>query len=159
MSDLNEEFQKYKKEAYRLFAYTDYTVKGLYERLQKKAGADKDAHKEVIKRVILHMSEIGFLNERRYLDSFLLKLDAELLGKNKIKQKLQEKQFSEKHIQKALLREIDYEERAFLLILKSEKTKSLLQSEEGIKKLYAFLLRKGYTSSEVRGAINRARNQ
>lgn len=139
-----------KKAAISLLAYKEQTEKELFTKLLEKGFSREDAAEAVAFTI-----EKQYLSEKRYYMRF-----AEFCGKNKhfgrrrIVQEARRKGFSEKTIEKyteEALADVDFDESCY---------EALTHFRKGSKeKLTASLLRRGFTTANVRYAFMRYEQQ
>lgn len=110
---------------------------------------------DTAERCVALLLQEGYLDDLRYLKLLLRRLDARLLGPRRIRQELTKHLFSQKHIDAALRRPIDYKERASLALEKREKTKRNPNTPAENKKRTDFLVRLGYDYTTAREAAGR----
>lgn len=135
-----------KKAAISLLAYKEQTEKELFSKLLEKGFSKEDATEAVAFTV-----EKQYLSERRYYLRF-----AEFCGKNKhfgrrrIVQEARRKGFSDRTIAEyteEALQDVDFDESCYEALLSLKK--------DSREKLTASLLRRGFSTANVRNAIAR----
>ena len=135
-----------KKAAISLLAYKEQTEKELYTKLLEKGFSKEDAAAAVAFTV-----EKQYLSEKRYYLRF-----AEFCGKNKhfgkrrIVQEARRKGFSDKTIEfytEEALADVNFDESCYEALLQFHKTSK--------EKLTASLLRRGFSTANVRYALSR----
>lgn len=126
---------------------SDATEKGLYEKLTR-AGFDKKASAKVIARFV----EVGLLDDRRYAET-----QAErLLSKNVSKREAVQKMLARGvpyELAKEVLEDIPTDEQEQITNLIENKYRNKLSAEKGAEKVFAALIRKGFSYSAVRNAL------
>lgn len=126
---------------------SDITEKALFEKLVR-AGFEKRASAKVIKRLV----EVELINDRRYAENYAEKL----LNSNVSKREAVGKMLS-KGVPYDLVKEVldnfdtDEEQQIKNLIEKNYKNK--ITAENGAQKVYAALIRKGFSYGAVRSVI------
>lgn len=153
-----EEFEKLKYESEYLRAKSralwyldraDRTEKGMYEKLVT-AGFDKRASAAVVGRFV----EVGLIDDRRFAENFAARCtDANISKREGVRKMLQKgvpydianEAFSEV--------EVDEEEQIRALIDKKYARK--IEQENGVQRVYAALVRKGFSFSAVRNALKK----
>lgn len=136
--------------AYRLLSYRDRSEKELRGHFQKKGFSEND-----IEYAISCLKEKGFINDRSLALS--LKKSAEnikLLGTMGTRWFLQRRGITENIIDD-IVKENDSEEieRAYKLVERKMRTIQKLSAEAVKKKLWRFLMRKGYSFDTIRKAL------
>lgn len=132
--------------AYRLLSYRDRSDKELRERLQRKGFPEEAVH-----QAMSHLAEKGFINDSALAVSLKrIAEDVKLLGKQGVPQFLRQRGLSEEII-KDICTDTDHEEitRAQKLADKKLRTMQNYAAEEIRKKLWRFLLRKGYSFDTI----------
>ena len=143
------EYARAKSRALWYLDRADRTEKGMYEKLVG-AGFDKKACAEVVGRFV----EVGLIDDRRFAENFAEKCrDANISKREGIRKLLLKgvpydianEVFSET--------EIDEEEQIRAVIEKKYARK--LTQENGVQRVYAALVRKGFSFSAVRNALKK----
>lgn len=132
--------------AYRLLSYRDRSEKELRERLQRK-GFSEDAVLHTVSR----LAEKGFINDTTLAASLKRTAeDVKLLGRQGVRLFLRHRGLAEEII-KDICTDTDHEEitRAKKLVDKKLRTMGNYSAEEVKKKLWRFLLRKGYSFDTI----------
>ena len=143
------EYVRAKSRALWYLDRADRTEKGMYEKLVG-AGFDRKASAAVVGRFV----EVGLIDDRRFAENFAEKCrDANISKREGIKKMLlkgvpydiAKEVFSET--------EIDEEEQVRAVIEKKYARK--LEQENGVQRVYAALVRKGFSFSAVRNALKK----
>ena len=143
------EYARAKSRALWYLDRADRTEKGMYEKLVT-AGFDRKASAAVVGRFV----EVGLIDDRRFAENFAEKCrDANFSTREGIRKMLQKgvsydfanEVFSET--------EIDEEEQVRAVIEKKYARK--LTQENGVQRVYAALVRKGFSFSAVRNALKK----
>ena len=143
------EYARAKSRALWYLDRADRTEKTMYEKLVT-AGFDKRASAAVVGRFV----EVGLIDDRRFAENFAEKCkDANISKREGIRKMLQKgvpydianEVFSET--------EIDEEEQVRAVIEKKYARK--LTQENGVQRVYAALVRKGFSFSAVRNALKK----
>lgn len=143
------EYARAKSRALWYLDRADRTEKGMYEKLVG-AGFDRKASAAVVGRFV----EVGLIDDRRFAENFAEKCrDANISKREGIRKMLQKgvpydianEVFSET--------EIDEEEQIRAVIEKKYARK--LEQENGVQRVYAALVRKGFSFSAVRNALKK----
>lgn len=124
-----------------------YTEKGLYTKLLK-AGFDKKASAAVIAR----FREAGLLDDRKFAENLADRLINQNVSKREAVFKMTEKGVP-RDIAKEILDRTDTDETAQIRALIEKKYHSKLLAENGTQKVYAALIRKGFSFSVVREVL------
>lgn len=136
--------------ALRLLSYRDRSEKELRERFQKKGFSEND-----IESVISCLREKGFINDRSLALS--LKKSAEdikLLGALGTRWFLQRRGIAENVIDEVVEEnESEESERAYKLVEKKMRSIQLSSADEVKKKLWRFLMSKGYSFDTIRKTL------
>ena len=143
------EYVRAKSRALWYLDRADRTEKGMYEKLVT-AGFDRKASAAVVGRFV----EVGLIDDRRFAENFAEKCrNANISKREGIRKMLQKgvpydianEVFSET--------EVDEEEQVRAVIEKKYARK--LEQENGVKRVYAALVRKGFSFSAVRNALKK----
>lgn len=143
------EYTRAKSRALWYLDRSDRTEKGMYEKLVTE-GFDKKASAAVVGRFV----EVGLIDDRRFAENFAEKCrDANISKREGIRKMLQKgvpydianEVFSET--------EIDEEEQVRAVIEKKYARK--LTQENGVQRVYAALIRKGFSFSAVKNALKK----
>ena len=143
------EYVRAKSRALWYLDRADRTEKGMYEKLVG-AGFDRKASAAVVGRFV----EVGLIDDRRFAENFAEKCrDANISNREGIRKMLlkgvpydiAKEVFSET--------EIDEEEQVRAVIEKKYARK--LEQENGVQRVYAALVRKGFSFSAVRNALKK----
>lgn len=133
-------------------ARTTYEVR---QKLKKKGFQE-----EVIEPVLQRMDELGYLDDSGYTAAFIQgRLASKGYGPLRIRQDLQRRGIAAPVVDAALNRLISTEQALDNAVRQAEKRWALLQKERDVrkrrKKLYDYLLRRGYDFDTVRAALDR----
>lgn len=143
------EYKRAKSRALWYLDRMDYTEKALYQKLVK-AGFDKRAAAGVMGWCV----EFGLVDDRRYAERF-----AERCAQNNISKKEATAKMLLKGVPydlaKEVLSEIDTDEQAQLSQLIAKKYAYKLTQENGTQKVFAALVRKGFSFSAVKEALKK----
>ena len=143
------EYARAKSRALWYLDRADRTEKGMYEKLVG-AGFDRKASAAVVGRFV----EVGLIDDRRFAENFAEKCrDANISKREGIRKMLLKgipydianEVFSET--------EVDEEEQVRAVIEKKYARK--LEQENGVQRVYAALVRKGFSFSAVRNALKK----
>ena len=125
----------------------DYTEKALYEKLLK-AGFGKRASAAVIAR----LCELGVIDDRRYAERLAERLKETNVSKREAMHKMLLKGLSYDLIKEILDSDETDEEEKIKNLLEGKYARKLTE-EKGTEKVYAALVRKGFSYSAVRTAM------
>ena len=143
------EYLRAKSRALWYLDRSDRTEKAMYQKLVT-AGFDKRASAAVVGRFV----EVGLIDDRRFAENFAMRCtDANISKREGIRKMLEKgvpydianEVFSET--------EVDEEEQIRAVIEKKYARK--LEQENGVQKVYAALVRKGFSFSAVRNALKK----
>ena len=124
-----------------------HTEKGLYDKLVR-AGFAKEACAKVIARFI----EVGLLDDRRYAETLAERLIETNVSKREALQKMLSKGLPY-DLAKAVLEETEADENTQIRNLIEKKYRNKLLAENGAKRVFEALVRKGFSYSDVREAL------
>lgn len=142
----------YKRAKSRAFWYLDrmdYTEKALYEKLLK-AGFPKRASAAVIAR----LCELGVIDDRRYAERMAERCKENNISKREAMQKMLLKGVPYE-LAKELLDDCEVDEEEQIINLLEGKYAYRLTQEKGAEKVYAALVRKGFSYGAVRSAMKK----
>lgn len=126
---------------------SDHTEKALFQKLVR-AGFDKKASAAVIARFI----EIGLIDDRRYAENYAEKCCEANISRREAVRKMLEKGVPYE-MASEILDGIDTDEEAQITAVIKKKYERKLSSENGTQKVYAALIRKGFSYGAVRNAL------
>lgn len=125
----------------------DHTEKGLYEKLIR-AGFQKKACARVVARFI----EVGLIDDERYARNLAERLMEANVSKREAVQKMLQKGVPY-DLAKLVLEEDETDELTQIKNLIQKKYRTKKESENGSQKVFAALVRKGFSYSNVREAL------
>lgn len=125
----------------------DHTEKGLYEKLVR-AGFSKEASARVVARFI----EVGLIDDERYARNLVERLMSANVSKREAVQKMLQKGVPY-NLAKLVLEEDETDALTQIKNLIQKKYRTKLASENGAQKVFAALVRKGFSYSDVREAL------
>lgn len=125
----------------------DRTSKELYNKLCQ-AGFDKKAAAKVIGR----LQEVGLIDDRRFAENYAFRLTEGNVSKREALQKMLQKGVPY-DMAKEVLAECDSDENAQITALIEKKYRNKLLAENGKEKVYAALIRKGFSYEAVKNAL------
>lgn len=135
-------YEKTLARAFRLLAAKARSVAQLRERLLEKA------EPEVVDQALARLVELGYLNDQEFACSFAnSRLSYKPLGRTRLRQDLQRKQLSKQDVEQALeTAYTEHSEEALIdrAIEKRLRLKGAPTSREEAKKLFDYLLRRGF---------------
>ncbi|MBQ4119915.1 MAG: regulatory protein RecX [Clostridia bacterium] len=149
LKELLEEsdYRRAKSRAIWYLDRADHTEKGLYDKLIR-GGFKKEAAAKVVARFI----EVGLLDDCRFAENYAERLNASNYSKREILQKLTLKGVPYS-VAKEVLADTDGDEQSKIKNLLEKKYQTKLQRQDGAQKVFAALVRKGFSYSEVREAL------
>lgn len=127
----------------------DYSEKALYEKLVLK-GFDKKASSAVVAKLV----ELGLLNDRRYAEHLAVKLAEQGNSKRAALQKMLSKGVTY-DLAKEVLSETETDEVSKILALIEKKYSEKLKDPENFQKVYAALVRRGFSYGDVKTALKK----
>lgn len=125
----------------------DHTEKGLYDKLLR-AGFNKTACAKVIARFI----EVGLIDDERYARNLAERLMEANVSKRQAVQKLMQKGVPYE-LAKQVLEEDQTDELQQIKNLLEKKYRTKLSGENGAEKVFAALVRKGFSYTDVREVL------
>lgn len=150
------EFRKARERAMIFLSYADYTKKSMIEKLTD-CGFDDEA----VEYAVSYLIDRKYIDEKKYLKSICTYFaEKKKYGRNKIIASLHTRGFSSEILSENLyeiLSEFDFLQ---ICLYHIEKTKNLdLSDKKSRDKLIASLVRKGFTLSEIKEAIQLCKEQ
>ena len=143
------EFKRAKSRALWYLDRMDYTENALYQKLIK-AGFDKKSCAEVIAWCV----EFGLVDDRRYAERYALRCYESNISKREAMQKMYMKGISSQ-LAKEVWEEMDTDEQSQLNALIEKKYAYKLTLENGTEKVFAALIRKGFSFGAVKEAMKK----
>lgn len=141
------QYQRAKSRAVWYLDRKDRTVKDLYNKLCL-AGFDKKA----VAKVIARLQEVGLIDDRRFAENYASRLMEGNVSKREALQKMLQKGVPY-DMAKDVLAECDSDEGAQIEALINKKYRTKLMVEGGKEKVYAALIRKGFSYEAVKNAL------
>ena len=146
---LKSDYVRAKSRALWYLDRMDYSEKALYEKLVQK-GFDKKASSAVVAKLV----ELGLLNDRRYTEHLAVKLADQGNSKRAALQKMLSKGVAY-DLAKEVLSETETDEVSRILTLIEKKYSSKLQDPDNFQKVYAALVRRGFSYGDVKTALKK----
>ena len=146
--DPSEAYGKALKTAYHIVGFKDNTVAEMRDKLSSRGYGE-----ETVEAVIEHLSAKGYLDDERMLLRAVRQMaEGKLYGKARIRQELRRKSYDP-----SLLASLDFEREELCDIDFAAVCYRLLQKRGGVKdqKTYAFLVRYGHSTADIRAAYRR----
>ncbi len=141
------QYQRAKSRAVWYLDRKDRTAKDLYSKLCL-AGFDKKASAKVIGR----LTEVGLIDDRRFAENYATRLMEANVSKREALQKMLQKGVPY-DMAKEVLSEVDTDESAQITALIEKKYRTKLMADGGREKVYAALIRKGFSYEAVKNAL------
>lgn len=141
------DYRRAKSRAVWYLDRNDHTEKGLYDKLVR-AGFRKEACAKVIARYV----EVGLLDDERYARNYAERLMEANVSKREAVAKMLQKGVPY-DLAKSVLEETDTDEQTQIKNLIEKKYRHKLTAEKGGEKVFAALVRKGFSYSLVREAL------
>ncbi|MBR4123898.1 MAG: RecX family transcriptional regulator [Clostridia bacterium] len=143
----SSDFKRAKSRALWYLDRMDYTEKALYEKLVR-AGFSKKASAAVIAK----LCELALIDDRRYAERMADRLTANNISKREALNKMYLKGIP-LDLAKEVLSQTESDEGAQIKALLEGKFAYKLTLENGVEKVFAALVRKGFSFSAVRSAL------
>ena len=141
------QYQRAKSRAVWYLDRKDRTAKDLYNKLCL-AGFDKKA----VAKVIARLQEVGLVDDRRFAENYASRLMEGNVSKREALQKMLQKGVPY-DMAKDVLAECDSDEGAQIEALINKKYRTKLMAYGGKEKVYAALIRKGFSYEAVKNAL------
>ena len=126
----------------------DHTEKALYDKLLRAGFKPKPCAK-----VIARLKEVGLLDDNRFVENYANRLIESNVSKREALQKLLLKGVPYE-LAKSVLEETETDELSQIKNVIEKKYKNKLLAENGVQKVYAALVRKGFSYGAVKTALN-----
>ena len=145
----DSEYRRAKSRALWYLDRADRTEKGLYRKLCE-AGFDKKASAAGVARFV----EVGLLDDRRFAENFAERCKDANISPRETVRKLYEKGIPY-DMAKEIVSETETDEETQIRALIEKKYARKLELENGAEKVYAALIRKGFSFSAVRNVLKK----
>lgn len=145
----DSEYRRAKSRALWYLDRADRTEKGLYRKLCE-AGFDKKVSAAVVARFV----EVGLLDDRRFAENFAERCKDANISPRETVRKLYEKGIPF-DMAKETVSETETDEETQIRALIEKKYARKLELENGAEKVYAALIRKGFSFSAVRNVLKK----
>ncbi len=140
------DYERAKSRALWYISRGDYTRRGLYTKLCRAYPP------QAAQAAVDRMCEMGLVDDLRYARNAAQALAEANTSPREILRKLFAKGVSNE-LAKQVVEELSPDASAQIAALLERKYYRLLENEEGVKKVYAALLRKGFSYSDVKAAL------
>ena len=141
------DYRRAKSRALWYLDRSDYTEKAMYQKLLR-AGFEKKASAEVIARFV----ELGIIDDRRFAERFFERCCESNISKREALHKMLNKGIPY-DLAKEMLESSEVDEEEQIKNLLERKYSSKLSAEKGTEKVFAALMRKGFSYSAIRSAL------
>ncbi len=128
---------------------SDYSEKTLYEKIV--AGGISSA---AAARAVARLKELGLIDDEKLASRLAEQMSASNISKRESYAKLYQKGIPTDII-KSVLEETDFDEPSQVEAVIQKKYRNKMSDKDGIQKVYAALIRKGFSYSAVRSAIKK----
>lgn len=145
----DSDYKRAKSRALWYLDRMDYTEKSLSQKLNR-AGFSKES----VAAVMANLVEFGMVDDRRYAERYAQRLIEQNTSKREALNKMYLKGIPY-DLAKEVLEEIDTDELSQIAELLERKYASKLQDENSAQKVFAALIRKGFSYSAVRTALKK----
>lgn len=142
------DYQRAKSRAVWYLDRMDHTEKALYDKLLRAGFKPKPCAK-----VIARLKEVSLLDDNRFAENYANRLIESNVSKREALQKLLLKGVPY-DLAKSVLEETETDELSQIKNVIEKKYKNKLLSENGAQKVYAALVRKGFSYGAVKTALN-----
>ena len=143
------QYQRAKSRAVWYLDRKDRTAKDLYNKLCM-AGFDKKASAKVIAR----LQQVGLIDDRRFAENYAARLIDTNVSKREILQKLLQKGV-QYDLANEILCDCEVDEISQINELLQRKYRTKLTAENGVQKVYAALIRKGFSYEAVKTVLKK----
>ena len=152
-SESDKLYEKTMARALNLLGYKSRSVAEMRARLNEKEWADA----AVVERVIARLAELDYLNDEQFAANFAdSRLSAKPMGRTRLRRDLQRKKVSAQAVEQALDQAYETHDEEALIdraIAKRTRLKGLPATPEAAKKLFDYLMRRGFGYELVRRKV------
>ncbi len=152
-------YEKTMTRALKLLSYKPRSVAEIRARLNEKEWAEA----QVVEQVIARLSELGYLDDEQFAARFAdSRLTMKPLGRTRLRRDLQRKKVSAQVVEQALeqaYEEHSEEELIARAIAKRTRLKGAPTTREEAKKLFDYLIRRGFSYDLVMRKVREASTQ
>lgn len=141
------DYERAKSRALWFLDRADQTEKGLFDKLKRAALCDSACNK-----AIARLKELGLVDDRRYAQNFTERCIEANMSKRAIYVKLLSKGVPS-DIAKSVLDSAETDEVSAIKALLQKKYRSKLDNKDNVQKVYAALIRKGFSYAAVRDTL------
>ncbi len=138
-------YERIMERAFRLLSYKPRSVAEMRSRLLEKDWADE----EIVNQVISRLEELGYLDDKQFATSYASsRLNVKPLGRTRLRRDLQRKKLSAETVEHALEEAFNAQSEEKLIeraIDKRLRTKGAPKTREDSKKLFDYLIRRGFS--------------
>jgi regulatory protein len=138
-------YERTMERALRLLSYKPRSIAEMRSRLLEKDWTDE----ETVDQVIARLEELGYLNDEQFATSYAsTRLNVKPLGRTRLRRDLQRKKLSAETVENALEEAFNAQSEEKLIeraIDKRLRTKGRPQTREDSKKLFDYLIRRGFS--------------
>ena len=152
MRSADESFEKAREYAFLLLKFRLRSEKELYQRLKNKKFTDS-----IIKKVIVFLKDKQFIHDPTFVKAWVGSSIKKKLGLRRIEEELRLKGIDKGLIDNAVLGiKKDYSQSQVLRDIAQDKLSRLkgVEPYQAKKKVYAYLLRRGFASEEIVDALD-----
>jgi regulatory protein len=138
-------YERTMERALRLLSYKPRSIAEMRSRLLEKDWTDE----ETVDQVIARLEELGYLNDEQFATSYAsTRLNVKPLGRTRLRRDLQRKKLSAETVENALEEAFNAQSEEKLIeraIDKRLRIKGRPQTREDSKKLFDYLIRRGFS--------------
>jgi regulatory protein len=138
-------YERTMERALRLLSYKPRSIAEMRSRLLEKDWTDE----ETVAQVIARLEELGYLNDEQFATSYAsTRLNVKPLGRTRLRRDLQRKKLSAETVENALEEAFNAQSEEKLIeraIDKRLRIKGRPQTREDSKKLFDYLIRRGFS--------------
>jgi regulatory protein len=138
-------YERTMERALRLLSYKPRSIAEMRSRLLEKDWTDE----ETVDQVIARLEELGYLNDEQFATSYAsTRLNVKPLGRTRLRRDLQRKKLSAETVENALEEAFNAQSEEKLIeraIDKRLRTKGRPRTREDSKKLFDYLIRRGFS--------------
>lgn len=132
---------------------SDYSEKTLYEKIVAGGISNTAAA-----RAVARIKELGLIDDRKFAARLATQMSEANISKREAYAKLYNKGIP-KDIIKSVLEEIEFDEKSQIIAVIEKKYRLKMSNKQDIQKVYAALIRKGFSYSAVSDAIRKYTNE
>lgn len=150
------EYFEVKKSALRYLSIRNHSSQELYKKLSKKKFSD-----QIIKKVIDELLSIGYLNDKKFAEQYLIELTGKLFGPLKIKNEMIKRGITKEVVDDVLndyFNNDEMQKEIIKKILSKNRFPQRISNRKEMQKIYNYLVSRGFQARIVMDIIKEKLN-